>query len=149
MRQNVANVNQFHLSWVSSDPSQPQLAMSLTSHPKIFSHSSEIKLMNNDSLKNPNASVLLKIGDFEEELKTRLPKEVEAARIAVERGNPYQFRTKSGNEVLPTVQVGGRRNEDRVSNRTEDQIFRRGFRQGVICSLFRVKSLSFLFFLFF
>ncbi|EEF32940.1 phenylalanine ammonia-lyase [Ricinus communis] len=45
-------------------------------------------LINNDDTNNVNASIFLKIGAFEEELKAVLPKEVEAARNAFESGNP-------------------------------------------------------------
>ncbi|KAI7991187.1 Phenylalanine ammonia-lyase [Camellia lanceoleosa] len=45
-------------------------------------------LINNDDTKNMNASIFLKIGAFEEELKTQLPKEVECTRSALESGNP-------------------------------------------------------------
>lgn len=43
-------------------------------------------LMDNDNLKNPNSSIFLKIGAFEEELKAHLPKEVENTRMAFESG---------------------------------------------------------------
>ncbi|KAL6276142.1 hypothetical protein ACE6H2_019743 [Prunus campanulata] len=43
-------------------------------------------LANNDDLTNPNASIVLKIGAFEQELKTLLPKEVEEARFIFHNG---------------------------------------------------------------
>ncbi|XP_022729542.1 phenylalanine ammonia-lyase-like [Durio zibethinus] len=48
----------------------------------------EHALTNNDDLNKANASIFLKIGAFEEELKTVLPKELENARITFESGNP-------------------------------------------------------------
>lgn len=43
-------------------------------------------LANNDDLINPNASIFLKIGAFEQELKTLLPKEVEEASFIFHNG---------------------------------------------------------------
>ncbi|CAB4282758.1 unnamed protein product [Prunus armeniaca] len=43
-------------------------------------------LSNNDDLINPNASIFLKIGAFEQELKTLLPKEVEEASFIFHNG---------------------------------------------------------------
>ncbi|PQQ05431.1 hypothetical protein Pyn_12369 [Prunus yedoensis var. nudiflora] len=43
-------------------------------------------LANNDDLTNPNASIFLQIGAFEQELKTLLPKEVEEARFIFHNG---------------------------------------------------------------
>ncbi|KAB2614748.1 phenylalanine ammonia-lyase class 1-like [Pyrus ussuriensis x Pyrus communis] len=45
-------------------------------------------LANDDDMTNPNASIFLKIGAFERELKTVLPKEVEETRFAFVTGYP-------------------------------------------------------------
>nr|ASV49151.1 L-phenylalanine ammonia-lyase 2 [Pyrus x bretschneideri] len=45
-------------------------------------------LANNEDMTNPNASIFLKIGAFERELKTVLPKEVEETRFAFVTGYP-------------------------------------------------------------
>ncbi|KAJ7981019.1 Phenylalanine ammonia-lyase [Quillaja saponaria] len=47
----------------------------------------EHTLVNNEDLKNAEASIFLKIGAFEDELRAVLPKEVEAAREAFKRGS--------------------------------------------------------------